>query len=304
MNQSRFPNLFLAGAPKCGTTSLADWLRQHPDIFAPAVKEPVFFASDLTSTSPRMTESDYRSLYRSRGSQAWAIDGSTHNFYSAVAAERISRECSGAQILFTLRNPVDAVYSMYHQLRFNGTEDLTTFSASLEAEGRRALDLRPIRRGYPENLLYGRVYDFQGNIERYLRYFSPDRVSVVLLDDLRERPRETLRKLFNWLSVDPVPADSIDITLSNPAKQFRSRMVNDLAHYPPRWAGFLSKPLLSKDMRQGLRRLLGTLNTVPRPNPPMDPAIRRQLQDRFAPQVAWLSAFLGRDLSHWLKTST
>ena len=46
-NNLKKPNLFIIGAPKCGTTFLYYYLRQHPDIFFPSFKEPHFFGSDL-----------------------------------------------------------------------------------------------------------------------------------------------------------------------------------------------------------------------------------------------------------------
>ena len=42
----RKPNLFLIGAPKCGTTSLASYLSDHPQIFVSDPKEPHFFNTD------------------------------------------------------------------------------------------------------------------------------------------------------------------------------------------------------------------------------------------------------------------
>ena len=44
------PNFLIIGAAKAGTTSLYDWLRQHPDVFMPALKEPKFFAYDPERT--------------------------------------------------------------------------------------------------------------------------------------------------------------------------------------------------------------------------------------------------------------
>jgi sulfotransferase family protein len=41
------PNLFIVGAPRCGTTSLWSYLKDHPDIFMSAEKELYFFDSDL-----------------------------------------------------------------------------------------------------------------------------------------------------------------------------------------------------------------------------------------------------------------
>ena len=36
------PNTYIIGAPKCGTTSLVAYLKSHPDIFIPDIKEPFF----------------------------------------------------------------------------------------------------------------------------------------------------------------------------------------------------------------------------------------------------------------------
>ena len=41
------PNLFIVGAPKCGTTFLYQYLKKHPDVYFPNFKEPHFFGSDL-----------------------------------------------------------------------------------------------------------------------------------------------------------------------------------------------------------------------------------------------------------------
>ena len=41
------PNFFLFGAPKCGTTALYEYLRTHPNVFLPRLKEPHFFADDF-----------------------------------------------------------------------------------------------------------------------------------------------------------------------------------------------------------------------------------------------------------------
>ena len=46
-------NLFLAGAAKCGTTTLHHMLSWHPDIFAGPLKEPHFFALQHFMDAPR-----------------------------------------------------------------------------------------------------------------------------------------------------------------------------------------------------------------------------------------------------------
>ena len=49
----RMPDFFIVGAPKCGTTAMFYYLKQHPEIFMPEQKEPRFFSSDLDSGTDR-----------------------------------------------------------------------------------------------------------------------------------------------------------------------------------------------------------------------------------------------------------
>ena len=43
----RKPNFLIVGAAKSGTTALAEYLRQHPDIYIPEIKEPRYFISEI-----------------------------------------------------------------------------------------------------------------------------------------------------------------------------------------------------------------------------------------------------------------
>ena len=44
--KDKIPNLFVIGAPKCGTTSILKYLDQHPEIFVSDIKEPHYFNKD------------------------------------------------------------------------------------------------------------------------------------------------------------------------------------------------------------------------------------------------------------------
>lgn len=298
---SRFPNLFLAGAPKCGTTSFYDWLAQHPDIYAPQLKEPVFFGSDLTSATGRRSEADYLSAYEKRGAQNYALDGSTHYFYARNAVAEIAQKSPDAKIIMALRHPAEAVHSMFHQLRFNGTENLEDFRASLDAEPERSKNPQPQRRGFPENLLYSRVYAMRDNVERFVGQFGHENVRIVLLDDMKNDPRGCLRTIYDWLGIDPAIAASTNIAASNGAKRARSRMVQDIASYPPAWMGKFTKPLFRPETRYKVRSWLRKTNIADAQNPPMTADCRALLVERHADDVLWLESFLGRDLADWKK---
>ena len=57
------PNFVIAGAPTCGTTSLATYLGAHPNVFMTAPKEPNFFCEDLPNTREIRTADGYRALF-------------------------------------------------------------------------------------------------------------------------------------------------------------------------------------------------------------------------------------------------
>src|SRR5260370_1269300 len=81
----RKPNFFIIGAPKCGTSSMASYLREHPQVFFPEHKEPHFFNTGTGFRSVR-SESHYYALFRYAGPQHIAVgEGTALYLYSDVA---------------------------------------------------------------------------------------------------------------------------------------------------------------------------------------------------------------------------
>jgi hypothetical protein len=90
------PDFFIAGAPKCGTTALFEYLVQQRRVFMPPMKEPNFFCTDLRTKGPTYTEEQYQAL-----------------FAGAPAIERLMNYNPGAKVLVMLRNPVNAARSLH-----------------------------------------------------------------------------------------------------------------------------------------------------------------------------------------------
>src|SRR5581483_12072093 len=120
MNVEEFiwPNFYIVGAVKSGTTSLWASLKRHPQVFLPKVKEPYFFncprtlnVSDSGVISSDLRE--YQNLYRpGRGFNA--IDDATPNYLvSPPAAPQIHQICPQAKIIIILRDPVERAYAHY-----------------------------------------------------------------------------------------------------------------------------------------------------------------------------------------------
>lgn len=300
MQQAKgFPNLFLVGAPKCGTTSMAFYLGQHPEVFVPSLKEPTYFGRDLTFFGTRQTEEDYLALFQDWGPERYALDASTAYLCSRSAPIEIRNCATAPRILVMVRNPVEAAYSQYFQNVFDGAEFLNTFEDSFLAQDKRSSgELMPLR-GTVERLLYSHVYQYSSHIRRYRDAFGPERVHVIVFDDFIADIRVCLDEVAQFLELEPFEA--IRLEVKNPAKKALSPGLNRLTARPPQWMRALARTFFSRNERLKLRNAVRRLNTVPAKNPPMSPETRRILMRHFAPEVEKLSALLARDLTHWVK---
>src|SRR5882672_7839349 len=125
------PNLFIVGAPRCGTTSMYDYLKQHPDVFMPEVKEPHFLGTDLTSSRFIRDEGKYQALFATAKNEKRIGEASVWQLYSKIAAYEIKEYSPTARVIIMLRNPVDMMYSLYGQHIFSGDEEISDFEEAL-----------------------------------------------------------------------------------------------------------------------------------------------------------------------------
>ena len=108
------PNFFLIGGPKCGTTSLQEYLAQNPKIFMCTPKEPCYFDSDLPWPDSPKTEREYMRLFENANDSHMAVgEASTNYLYSAVAVEKILRFNPCAKFIVMVRNPIDMAISLH-----------------------------------------------------------------------------------------------------------------------------------------------------------------------------------------------
>lgn len=132
-----WPNFFIVGAPKAGTTWLYWNLRQHPDVFLPHVKEPHFFSRVKPNPAKgyifRETTSvnDYLALYQ-RAERFKALgDASPSYLVTEAAAVRIREQLPDARIIILLRDPIERTFSQYLMDVRDGVQDLSLFEAIL-----------------------------------------------------------------------------------------------------------------------------------------------------------------------------
>jgi len=298
---ARFPNLFIIGAPKCGTTSLAYYLGQYPDVFTPRVKEPTFFCQDLTTDSPHLSEREYLKIYARWEKQMVALDVSTAYFVSRSAADLIYNYSPKSKIIAIIRNPVDAMYSAYWYNRWAMVESEPTFEQAIHAELSRSQRVVPVRYQTLERLLYKRIYDYPTNLKRYFDRFKKEDVKVLIFEEFVREPKLTTQHVVRFLGLNP----NVRLILEkrNASKVPVSESLANFIARPPVFLSKLSRALIPHRLRISIHSKLNELNSKEAQYPPMNPETRRQLTKHFTPSVHRLSEMLDRDLTHWLNVS-
>jgi hypothetical protein len=279
----RKPNFFIAGAPRCATTSVYTYLKQHPDIFLSLLKEPIFFGSDLTRQPLAISgEEAYLGLFAGAGEARVVGEGSVFYLMSERAAEEIHAYSPEARILLMLRDPVEMMQSLHALYLRSGNEELADFEQALEAEPARARGQRlPAGVYFPEGLQYRSIARFAGPVERFLRVFGPERVRVLVFEDLLKNPQGEMRGLLEFLQVDP--DFSLELDPERATQRIRPLVLRQMRSATPEVLEKLKRKT-AKNLHQGAR------------GAPLRPEVRARLQEELRPDVKRLEAVLGRTL--------
>ena len=296
------PNFFIAGAPKCGTTALYRYLRPHPSIFMPEIKEPHYFARDL-GTYPRVkTAEDYLALFAGAGPQHLRLgEASVYYLRSSVALPAIREFNPEARIIAMFRNPVEMVYSLHSQLLYVAEENVPDFEAAWRLQERRSrgLDLPPGIRS-PLLVQYAEVGRFGTQTQRLLSCFPAEQVKIILYDDFAASPQRVYDEVIAFLDI---PHDRrTEFPKINENKATRLGWLRRLSRKPPpalRQAVRSLKRAVGGEGISAAKKKLVALNTVRGHRPALSPELRAELVATFRDEVALLSRLLGRDLSHW-----
>jgi hypothetical protein len=280
-----WPNLFLVGAAKAGTTSVYDQLDRHPAIYMSPMKEPHFFSRIRPSPEraaffPHISdEGEYKALFDGVSDERLVGEASTSYLWDAEAAERIHRVAPDASILVMLRDPVERAYSQYWNDVREGLETRSFADAVLE-ERRSSPGVWGVTSLYIDCGLYA------DQVERYLDRFG-DRVLVSFFEDFLTDQAGTVADIQAFLRVEPV-AVAAGTSRMNPASLPRSSLSGRILG-----SGRLRRLARATVPRALRARGRGALLKEVRP-PPMDPEARELLVDVFRPEADRVAELLGR----------
>ncbi|HJY83139.1 MAG TPA: sulfotransferase [Candidatus Binatia bacterium] len=305
----RFPDFFLIGAPRCGTTSLSRYLADNPQVCFSRPKETHYF-SLLSPQSPlEDLEAAYLSRYFShyRDEHKAIGEGSVSYLYSPFALQQILSVNPDAKFITILRNPLEMLPSYHLMMCFTVMEDVEDFASAWSLQEARVRGEQiPKHCLNPYLLLYQEVAKFGEQIERLYHLAGRDRSLVLLFEDLVRDPLTTYKHVLAFIGIDYDGRTRFQRKMGS--RTYRYRWLQRLLYAP--WSrdtytvDTLYRRMSSKKAsgRKSLLKRLARWNRIEVRPAPLAPNMREKLRDTFAEDVAKLSRLLNRDLSHWLES--
>jgi hypothetical protein len=248
----------LPGFSKCGTTTLYTLLDEHPAICMSSNKEPSFFIGD----DYRQHWSSYRALFPQQA--AGLVLGEATTMYSSMRHEQASRDrilqhFPDIKLIFVARDPLKRIESSFREIHHSGHH----FGLDADFDPNRAIHQLPAL--LDDSLYFQRLHNYRQRIPE-------QRILVIFLDDLIADTAGQLRRCFDFLGVDPTPADSIPLrTLNASEEKLRdSPMLRHLRRHP------LSRRIVARLNAPEGQKMLTKLG----------------LRKRFDEKIAWSDATL------------
>ena len=230
------PDFLIIGCKKGGTTSLMNWLVEHPDVarMYPSFrrrKSPHYFDINYARG-----EAWYRAHFPTRLSLEWRArrtgrrplvgEASPYYMFHPAAPERVAETLPGVRLIALLREPVSRAYSNYWDRVATGHEDLDTFEAAIDAEEKRLAGVTPERLRDPAYYSYHHDHHTYLARGRYLEHlapwlerFGPDQLLVLAAEDMFRSPQEVFETVQRFLGL--------------PVRRLTLRPRNERRGYPP-----------------------------------------------------------------------
>lgn len=311
------PNFVVAGAAKCGTTSLYHYLKQHPDVYMSPIKETNHFSQDIRPENfsdeyktyeraknldiEKFVNSDmtgdqwgayilnrdhYLKLFRFAKGKKAIGEISNSYLYSSVAAENIRRDFPEMKVVMILRQPAERAYSHYLA---NLRDGRTTLAFRPEVEH----DDAKVRHGWSISHCYYELGCYADQVERFQKLFPAAQLRIYLFDDLKKDNRALVRDLFEFLGLRQ------DVTINYDEKFNEARIPKN-----PGLIKFVTQlgikrrifRALPKSWQKGVKDSFFKEGKVPK----LSSEDRKWMSSRYTSDIKKLEKLINKDLSHWL----
>ena len=292
------PNLLIVGAAKCGTTSLHNYLKQHPDIFMTEHKEPHFLINSEIGEhrvhKAVTTLEEYEKMFKTEGKYKYKGESSVmYLAFPEFSIKNIKKYLDpDVKIIIMLRNPIERAFAGYlHNLRYNPSEDLSFEEAFDRSEERyhQIGDMTPDTR-------YLQVGNYHFQVESFMAMFN-DNVHVIMYDDYINDIDLCLFNLFDFLAIDKVSVDTSKKHMVG-GWVFKSKFLRNLFIPPNTLKSLLKSVLPNKKIRQAIKQKMMNISIVE--TPCMSEEMRKKLTEYYRKDINSLSKLLSKELNHWI----
>jgi Sulfotransferase family len=296
MSDRKFPNLFVIGAMKSGTTTLHTALGSHPEILMSSYKEPQYFTGtyyrhrlEFDDRPPDPDGRWYFDMFKSAHDDPgikYAGESSADYTQRPVfegCAGRIAAFNPAARIIYIVRDPVERCVAHYWH------------NVQIEYE------TRPPSEALWEDPRFIAFSDYAMQLQPYLEVFPREQIHVLTLESFRDDQAGALRAIFEWLGVDA------DYRVPGPIRSNRSPEVIYQVRPGMLW---LARALDTRHWRKATRRLPPIFRNgahklswrkIERDAYDFGEIVAR-LRPILAEKALELSHLLGRDLPEWTTT--
>ena len=282
------PNFLLIGAPKAGTTSVANYLAEHPDIFISNEKEPFYFASDaigkVSKEDPmfdaimkraHLNKKSYYKLFESANEKLRGEATVHYLYHYDEVIPKVINELGDIKIIILLRNPIERAFSNFN---YQHQGQYCSFEKALELESQRK------EKGYNSFWFYKEVGKYFTPVKVYLQEFSE--VHVCFFEDLVSNPVLFMQDIYKFLETDNKFIPDIK-------KQYnqtfipKSKLIHFLYYYRHKFNLKLKTPIFIKEKAFKTKKNL------------MNDTTKIYLKKYFKEDIKKLENLINKDLSHW-----
>jgi hypothetical protein len=292
-------DMMIIGAHKSGTSSLKEYLGQHPQIVAHPQLEMGYFIDDTLYRKgyEYAFRLFYREVVQKKPSARVFLAKNVGIMYSGEALKRLRDHNPDVQIIMLLRNPVDRAYSQFWYARRLGLETIEEFSEALEAD--------PSRFGDDE--FKKRSCDYLGRgkycifIQEIFKYFPPENTSIFLLEDVKADANQVCNLIVKTNPDLRYPFQFETSRKHNTSALPRFPLLAKVLSSPDsfRWIKGLTKSIITPSQINSIRNLLVNQIEYDFKPPPMPAEQRLALIEYYRPYNDELMQILQRDLSSW-----
>jgi len=296
----KLPDFFIVGAPKCGTTALASYLRAHPRIFLSPVKEPNYFCLDAPGLRVVDRPDSYGRLFASARPDQRSGEASTAYLFSRAAVPAILDSNPAARIIVLVRDPLEMVLSHHSQKLYSFEENEPDFETAWRLSGERARGRKVAADCRAPKYLDYRAIGRLGEQVRRLKTLVPgSQLHTIVFDDLRADPGAVYRDTLAFLGVAADGRDAFPVV--NARKTNAWPALARLLKRPP--APIRRLKLAARRAFPAQAKAIGSvvhgLNQRPQAPGPLAAPLRQEMAAAFKDDVSLLGELLNRDLSHW-----